>query len=261
MVNRRFRMSFLQDIPSRPPYFRRMKTILQRFLPDEMRGQKSLPGVAPCAPEDWLRVDDAYAAQISYRLELLEQREEAVLWLDPSALPAAQEVLAEALKILPGMGFDVSEKEVRCPDGRCVEIDRSHPLRTLGILVQEDICILEKRNDEHVLTGAFLCFPANWRLAEKAGRPLPDIHVPVPEYDKDIARRVQRLFDGVQVGRPLWRFNRLAYAEADLHKPRKKREHGIPAFIRSERQCIIRMPQTQAVIFTIHTWTVSNTAD
>ena len=261
MVNRRFRMSFLQDIPSRPPYFRRMKTILQRFLPDEMRGQKSLPGVAPCAPDDWLRVDDAYAAQISYRLELLEQREEAVLWLDPSALPAAQEVLAEALKILPGMGFDVSEKEVRCPDGRCVKIDRNDPLRTLGTLVQEDICILEKRNDEHVLTGAFLCFPANWRLAEKAGRPLTDIHVPVPEYDKDIARRVQRLFDGVQVGRPLWRFNRLAYVEADLHQPRKKREHGIPSFIRSERQCIIRMPQTQAVIFTIHTWTVPNTAD
>ena len=33
-----------------------------------------------------------------------------------------------------------------------------------------------------------MCFPAGWRLAEKAMRPLTAIHDPVPDYDADIAR-------------------------------------------------------------------------
>ncbi len=235
-----------------------MEIILQDTIPEEMQHPKALPGVAPCAADDWLRVDDAYAAQMRYRLWLLQDRKEDVLWMAPEALPAAQEVMEEAFKILPGLGFDLADESITCPDGRRVAVNLDAPLETLGQIVQQDVCILEKQGDEHVLTGAVLCFPANWRLAEKAGRPLTRIHDPVAEYDADIARRVQRLFDGVQVGRPIWRFNRLAYVEADLHQPRKKREDGVSAFIRSERQCILRMPQTQAVIFTIHTYTVPN---
>lgn len=233
-----------------------MRPILQSALPPEMATLKDLPGIAPCDADDWLRVDDAYAAQMAYREALFDLSPEAVLWQDPAALPAAQEVLEEALKLLPAMGFDISGDQVRRPDGRVVGLDHSRPLETLGHLVQEDICILEKRGDEHVLTGAALCFPANWRLAEKALRPLTAIHDPVPEYDAVIARRVQRLFDGVKVGRPLWRFNRLAYVDADLHQPYRKSNRGAARFTRSERQCILRLPRTQAVVFTIHTFVV-----
>lgn len=236
-----------------------MQVILQDAIPEEMQQPRALPGVAPCAADDWLRVDEAYAAQMRYRLWLLQDRPQDVLWMAPEALPAAQEVLEEALNILPGLGFDVSADRVTCPDGRQVTINRDAPLLTLGQTVQQDICILEKQGEEHVLTGAVLCFPANWRLAEKAGRPLTRIHDPVKEYDADIARRVQRLFDGVRVGRPIWRFNRLSYVEADLHQPRRKREDGVPSFVRSERQCILRLPRTRAVIFTIHTFTVRKT--
>lgn len=233
-----------------------MRPILQTALPPEMATLKDLPGIAPCDADDWLRVDDAYAAQMAYREALFDLSPEAVLWQAPAALPAAQEVLEEALKLLPAMGFDISGDQVRRPDGRVVGLDHSRPLETLGHLVQEDICILEKRGDEHVLTGAALCFPANWRLAEKALRPLTAIHDPVPEYDAAIARRVQRLFDGVKVGRPLWRFNRLAYVDADLHQPYRKSNRGAARFTRSERQCILRLPRTQAVVFTIHTFVV-----
>lgn len=235
-----------------------MNMIFQNALPAEMAAEKPLPGVAPCAPGDWLRVDDAYAAQMTYRTQLLAQRPGAVLWLDRAALPAAQEVLDAALGVLPGLGFGVGDDMVRCPDGRQVPLDCASPLHTLGHLVQQDICIMEKRGAEHVLTGAVLCFPANWRLAEKAGRPLTDIHIPVAEYDADLARRVQRLFDGVQVGRPLWRFNRLPYGSADLHQPNRQDASLPKDFIRSERQCILRLPVTQAVVFSIHTFVVRN---
>lgn len=233
-----------------------MTVILQRALPPEMAHPKPLPGVAPCAADDWLRVDDSYAAQMRYRAALLHEKRDRVLWLDPAAAPAAEELLTTVLGILPQLGFTVGEANVVCPDQRRVPVNRDDPLHTLGHLVQQDLCILEKRGKEHLLTGAVLCFPANWRLADKVGRGLVGIHDPVEDYVSDIARRVQRLFDGVQVGRPLWRSNLLTYADADLHQPYRKNRGQPEHFVRAERQCILRLPETQAVIFAIHTFVV-----
>ena len=171
-------------------------------------------------------------------------------------MDAGNELLDAALKILPALGFDLSGTKATCPDGRIVPITTGAPLHTLGHLVQEDICLLQKHNDEHVLTSAVLCFPAGWQLAEKINRPLVAIHAPVDEYDANVARRVQRLFDGVQVGRPLWRFNKLRYADPDLHQPYKRADADDMPYTRSERQCVIRMPQTDTVVFTIHTHVV-----
>jgi len=234
-----------------------MVEILQNEIPAEMAGQVRLPGVTPCGVQDWLRVDGAYGAQMAYREALLARAGEEVVWLDPAAKPAACELLEECLKLLPALGFDVLAQSVICPDGRDVAIDRARPLHTLGALVQEDICILQKQGEQHVLSGAIVCFPASWRLADKVGKPLGAIHAPVDEYDPEMARRVQRLFDGVQVGRPLWRFNRLSYAQADLHQPRRANEDTKKGFIRSERQCILRLPISEAVVFTIHTYVVA----
>ncbi|SFE94847.1 Protein of unknown function [Sulfitobacter brevis] len=233
-----------------------MTEILQNSLPAEMGGAPALPGVAPCEAEDWLRVDEAYAGQMARRIALLESHEPDVLWCAPAALGAAREVLGATLAFLPELGFKLGAGQIVCPDGREVTIDYDRPLWTLGHLVQEDICILQKQGDQHVLTAAVLCFPASWKLSDKVGRPLTDIHVPVAEYDGDLARRVQRLFDGVQVGRPLWRFNKLAYGNAELHQPVRIAATGLPEYVRSERQCIVRMPQSDAVVFSIHTWVV-----
>ncbi len=204
-----------------------------------------------------MRVDGAYAAQLQHRADLLAAIPDKVLFED-GIDDANLEVLEEALKIIPALGFSVTDDRVTCPDGRSVQIDRHAPLRTLGHLVQEDICVLQKQGTEHVMTAAVLCFPANWRLAEKINRPLTGIHEPVDEYDENIARRVQRLFDGVQVGRPMWRFNKLPYADPDLHQPYKRDVGDHMPYTRSERQCILRLPRTGAVIFTIHTFIVTD---
>ena len=231
-----------------------MPIILQSAIPDTQTGTAALPGTKPCDPADWLRVDEAYAAQMAYRAQLLTDQPDAVLYETAATQDVGNEVLDETLILLPSLGFDVSESTVTCPDGRVVTINRNAPLHTLGVIVQEDICVLEKKGSEHVLTAAVLCFPASWRLADKVNRPLTDIHVPVPEYDGNIAQRVQRLFDGVQVGRPLWRFNRLRYADPDLHQPVRQDPDAPRPYYRSERQCILRLPRTSAVVFTIHTY-------
>ncbi|MCV6593018.1 MAG: DUF3445 domain-containing protein, partial [Silicimonas sp.] len=142
--------------------------------------------------------------------------------------------------------------------GTEVTINPDDPLHTLGHLICEDLCLLQKRGERHALTGAVLCFPAGWTLAEKIDRPLDTLHGPVAAYDDNIARRVQRLLDGVRIGHPIWRANLLPYADPALYQPRreadKSRPHApVEPYERSERQVLWRLPKTGAVVFVIHT--------
>ena len=218
---------------------------------------RRLPGVMPLDRADWLMVDAAYAPQMRARADLLAQRAADVLACLPQAEDAAAELLDEVLRDLPAHGFAPDGDRMRCPDGRWVSLDRDRPLWTLGHLLQADFCILQKDGTEHVLTGAVLCFPSSWTLAEKLGKPLLRIHVPVESYDTAMGARVQRMFDLMRPEQPLWRANLLRYTNPDLYQPRRefapkeKREDG--AYIRSERQCLLKLPRTGAVVFSIHT--------
>ncbi len=246
----------------------RMTEILQSDIPHDVTAPKPLPGIAPLEMAEWLQVDEAFAAQMAERERLLAERRGDVLAVTEAGQGAAAELLEVVLDWLAGNApaYDVSATQVLRPDGVTVTVDRDDPMGTLGHLVQEDLCILEKQGEEHVLTAAVLCFPASWRLADKIGRPLTTIHVPVPSYDEGIARRVQRLFDGVREGRPLWRFNVLSYAAADLYQPVPRQHQSALAggpelpFLRSERQSILRLPKTQACVFSIHTYVVRKPA-
>jgi hypothetical protein len=235
--------------------------ILQSSLPYDALTPRPLPGIAPTTMADWLMVDDAYAAQMAHRTALLRDRRDDVFRQDPGADAAALELLETVLDWLP-TGFTRQGETVIRPDGVTVDLDRAVPLWTLAHLLQEDLCILQQPegSDEHVLTAAALCFPAGWRLAEKFLRPLTTIHVPVHDYDAALAKRVQRLFDAIREGRPLWRFNALWYEDPELHQPRSEvapralpDARGAP-FFRSERQCLVRLPRSGAVVFSIHTF-------
>lgn len=211
--------------------------------------------------EEWLLVDEAFAPQMARKEQLLDLRREEVISLDDSAQDAAGElldlVLATAFRDQKGY------RRILRPDGARVTLDRGDALGTLGRLVQEDFCILHKSGDAHHLTGAVLCFPASWTLSEKFMQPLTGIHAPVEGYDDTMGRRVQRLFDGVRPGRPLWRFNALWYPDSELHQPRSMTAPRAPCdprtarYLRSERQCIVRLPRTGAVVFSIHTYVLA----
>lgn len=239
-----------------------MVEILHNSLPQSLRYDPPLPGVQPLEDGDWLSVDEAYSAQVAYRRRLIQLKREDVLWHSADAQDAVDELFEVTVALLPGLGFGLSSRHVFCPDGTEIDRDADHGLAVLGACLQEDLCILQKLEDEHVLMAAIVCFPASWRLSEKAGRPLTAIHEPVDSYDTGLAKRVQRLFDGVQPGRPLWRNNFLYYKDPDLHQPRSEqgavREQPAPGvgYIRAERQCIFRLPKTRAVIFTIHSYVV-----
>lgn len=217
-----------------------------------------LPGIQPLAPEGWINRDDAFAGQMAERDRLIGTIPEAVHALLPDAVEAAVELLENVLGILSrSEGYAVEDDQVTRPDGVNVTVDKDAPLLTLGRLVQEDFVIHLPQDGEHAIRGAILCFPASWTLAEKIGRPLTQIHVPVPEYDQGVAARVQRLFDAIRPEQPLWRANALLYEDPSLHQPRREGEvRPRPLsrnYLRSERQSLFRLERSRAVIFSIHT--------
>jgi dimethylamine monooxygenase subunit A len=218
-----------------------------------------LPGVVPLEMRDWLSVDEVFAAQMALRDRLLAERRAAVYAMTPAAEAAAAALLALILDQL-GPAYRREGDGIMRPDGVRVPLGADPPLVTAARLVQEDLCLHQPGPmGEHVLSGAVLCFPASWTLSEKIGRPLSAIHAPVAPYDAQMAARVQRLFDAIRPDRPLWRQNALVYADPALHQPRPEAAPRRDApekgrYLRSEKQCFVRVPGSDAVVFTIHTY-------
>lgn len=221
-----------------------------------------LPGLQPVAPGDWLRVDDAYAAQMAYRDQLIAtQRDDVVMRsAGPSEAEAAllREVEAAVLS-LPG--YQRVAGDIRRPDGVIVSLSSDeNPVAIAARLAQEDFLILEQTPEGHVLTSAVLCFPASWTLSQKIGRNMLGIHQPVDRYDDGIARRVNRVMDVLQQGNAVWRANVLCYNDPELHQPRLEHERRpfdpeARVFVRVERQALKRLTPT-AMVFSIHTYLV-----
>ncbi len=230
--------------------------------PWALPGGARLPGTGPVAADDWILVDEAFTPQMALRDRLISRNPHAVHALRPEALSPAKELLRMVIAILRDRAdYTVADDRVFRPDGTPVTIDGSIPLRTIGCLVQEDLCLLQKEGTEHVMTGAILCFPASWKLSEKLGRPLTWIHAPVHAYDENIAPRVERLFTALRPGTPLMRSNCLLYSDAALFQPRSEDDRRPLAgpsskYVRFERQCLVRLPETGAVAFSIHTTVV-----
>lgn len=198
------------------------------------------PGVQPLDPAAWLEPGVDTAAQMARRRALIETARGTVLAALPESAPAQAELLDA---VVAHVGTEAP------PD--------PSPLARAGRMVQEDFCILEKRagEGEYRLTAAILCFPSRWSLVEKLGGPLTRIHAPVPDYTDDLAARVNRLFDGVRTGRPLWRANWTVHPTDELHQPSGDWRHAGEGMlhIRVERQTFLRLPRTGAVVFGIRT--------
>ncbi|WP_112309028.1 heme-dependent oxidative N-demethylase family protein [Pseudogemmobacter bohemicus] len=220
-----------------------------------------LPGIQPLTDDSWIARDEAFSGQMARRDALIAAVPERVHALLPEAEPAARELYDMILaRLAADPGYQLGAGAITRPDGVRLRPDPEQPLLTLGRLVQEDLCILETGEGSHRLTGAILCFPAGWTLSQKIGRSLLRIHEPVEPYDERLAKGVQRLFDAIRPEQPLWRMNYLTYDDPELHQPRpesqprpRPRQHR---YIRCEKQSLIRLPVSRAVVFSIHTWLV-----
>lgn len=143
------------------------------------------------------------------------------------------------------------------------------PLDWVGRQIQEDLLLLA--GSDATLVAGQLCFGNDWSLGEKMGLPFWDIHAPITPIVEPMMRAAQKLMERLPVGRPVWRLNwsikttdqlDMTSRHSDDFSQRLARKLpyltpdalGDQLYIRIERQTLTRLPRSQAVLFTVHTY-------
>lgn len=225
-------------------------------------------GLLPLAPAEWIEIDESFAADLAEKGHLLASRPDEVFGALHGSAAGSREVLDRLAEHLPAQ-FPAHYRRAgdvltRVHDGQRFDLAQPalHPLDLAGRLVQEDLCLMQRHGDGHVLIAASLCFPTRWRLAEKLGRPLDAIHAPVPGFAARLGRPVERFFDRLAPGKAVWRANWSINDDPTLFQPgghfRAAHNTDVTAtnagdklWLRVERQTLTRLPESGDVLFTI----------
>ena len=220
------------------------------YLPLESKGWRMAMGLRPLDLDHWLEVDDRRDDELEQKRQLLDTVFDVVVATNPEGDEGSRELLGEVTRYL-----DAHQPELT------IEVRREeHPIVAAARLVQEDLCVLV-RSDVWRLQAACVCFPSRWNLASKLGTTLDDIHRPVPTYDVELSRPTNAFFERLKPDRSYWRLNWTLIDSPALHQPTSARRspHGELAdwFFRVERQTLRRLPESGAIVFTIHNYVAS----
>lgn len=228
-------------------------------------------GLKPLDLADWIDIDDTYDAQMREKRRLYGEMPERVFVAETGTEAAQQEVLdllSEHILVRFPNRFRQAPNGLEIADDVPIQGDASRqPLVAASLLVQEDLILMRKGDDGWRLAAGSLCFPSSWTLTEKFGRPLQEIHQPVPQFGPGTRNNdlINRMFD--RLHQPVLRFNWSIQAGDALYHPlshggRTERAQKRPskfggadlnaaAFIRVERQTLRKLPISGDILFTI----------
>jgi hypothetical protein len=237
-------------------------------LPFEDGPFRMAMGLTSCPEADWIELDDRYLPEMAERRDLLATRHAEVFAATPNAAPAGAELLRVLATHLaatyPAWFRRDGETLHNLLTGEAWSLDSlAHdPLELAGRLVQEDLCLVRPDPAGPILDAAVLCAPSRWRLAEKIGRPLQDVHGPVPFYADRLGSPVDRFMRNLRPGRIAMRMNWSVVDDGALFQPTGKHRTqadpsftaenaGTRLFLRTERQTFRLLETSGAVVFTI----------
>ena len=242
-----------------------------RHLPFVGKGGRPTLGLKALPLEQWLDIDQEFESQLRCKGELLKRRYSDVC----VALPDTQTVQQEVLYLLtehlvtyfPHIYCSVEGGIRNLRTRQVLRFDRfaDASLDLAGRLVQEDLCILLPGERGYVLSAASVCFPLRWRLRDKLGQPLGQIHRRVPDYGARLERPVDNVFARLRQGFPGLRFNWSIVDSPDLFLDQEKQVTGFndaiapnnagqTLWLRVERQTLRRLPVSGGILFTIRTY-------
>ena len=204
-------------------------------------------GLRPISAADWLIASAEREARLAEKERLMARCPELVF----QALSGSETAQAEALEMI--------RDHLRLP---APAVPSKAPLDAAARMVEEDLCLLQLIDGEYRLTAASVASPSYWRLADKLGKELLDIHDPVPELRSRIGARMRRFFHNLPAGRIFMRGNwflhasdRLFRLPEDLRPPRAGEPLALERlYLRCERQTLRRLPESGAVLFTIRVY-------
>lgn len=210
-------------------------------------------GIRPLAHEDWLVASTMREAYLDEKARLFAERPGEVFAAEAATGDAQRETLA---RVSEWLGEHHGTALPDCPEGE-------PPLRFAARHTEEDLVLMRRDDTGWRLVAGALCFPSSWRLADKFGLPLDAVHGPVPGFNTGTrnAALIARMFDNLRPDDIVIRGNWSIYGDDALHHPASEGESNRAfspdrpvigqAFFRSERQTLLKLPQSGDILFTI----------
>tara|TARA_B100000959_G_C14955839_1_gene613674 strand:+ start:1207 stop:2013 length:807 start_codon:yes stop_codon:yes gene_type:complete len=201
-------------------------------------------GVRTLGDKPWLLQDEEEESELELKASLTRDTFSEVFLSTPESETAGLEVCS----LITSTGRQL------IPD-----LKDLHPLERAGLSIQEDLCLMRREEDRWILAAASLCFPSRWRLSEKIGREMSDVHGPVKGYSEFLRKKVNSLMDRLSTT-PVWRRNWFIHPDPSLYQPDRP-ENGDPIikshlvldelYLRSERQTLRSLSTSGWILFTI----------
>jgi hypothetical protein len=237
-------------------------------------------GLRTINPDEWIELDNQFPKFHANKVARIAEREDKCVATHPDAYEGALELLDELAKYLParypslfrrtavgidniftGESFNIVERPLR-----------EDPMTICGRLVQDDLAImLEQPDGQYRLMAGSILLPGFWRLSDKFGMTLSDIHTSghVPHFKEKLETGMLKFFQRLRCDTIYSRNNYflqvddcLAWSHSigkeddavvswSTAEKNKAIEHH---WFRSERQTLRRLPKSGAVVFTIRTY-------
>ncbi len=206
-------------------------------------------GLSALDPGRWIEPDDDLARYLGEKRSLAASRLTDVFRATEDSLPAQEECLEALVAHLKACHPQLLDEAIPTDPGL-------PPLLRAGMLVQDDLVIMMRRERGWCIAAAHLSFPSSWSLAEKFDRPMEQVHEHVPGFEGGTrnAAMINRIFDNLLPGHPAERFNwSINWQEKLFHPETGRNDAAEPdhAVIRVERQTLSKLPETGAIVFTI----------
>lgn len=145
------------------------------------------------------------------------------------------------------------------------------PLDFIGRHIQEDLIYLSHRDGDLYMDAGQLCFPANWSIAFNLGMKYTEFHSPVPQFSTNgLMEKVRNFLLRMEAGEPWTRYNWTITVNPILDTfpenfnewgPMKEElteeNVGQKIYLRVEDQRLFRLPQSNGILFGIHTSLIS----
>ncbi|RYO82782.1 hypothetical protein DL766_009637 [Monosporascus sp. MC13-8B] len=229
---------------------------------------------------DWIELDNHYPRFHADKKRRIAERGPKLCKTAPEAYPAAVELLEDLVDYLParypslyrrtevgldnlwsGERFDIVTRPLA-----------EDPMQMCARLVQDDLAIMiEKPDGQYYLLAGAIVLPGFWRLEDKYGMPLSEIHTSghVPQFREKLEKGMMNFFRRLKPEEMVARNNYFFQVDGDLGwsssigpedsldaswKTAEKNRAIEHHFFRSERQTLRRLPKSGGVVFTIRTY-------
>ncbi|KAJ5833897.1 hypothetical protein N7474_002208 [Penicillium riverlandense] len=230
--------------------------------------------------DEWIELDNHYLKYHADKARRIAERGDKCCKTAPEARDAAMELLEELCAYLPERYPTMFQKTstgiTNMVTNETFDITSrplaEDPMAMSARLVQDDLAIMMERPDgEYYLVAGAILLAGFWRLSDKFGMPLSEIHTSgdVPQFRSKLEKGMKNFFRRLRPEEPVlrnnyfiqvdenlaWSYSIGAEDAADVSWATAEKNRAIEHhFFRSERQSLRRLPRSGGVVFTIRTY-------